>query len=288
VVRHIKKALELASLCEHPNAVWVTDLVRGHDDNSCEEARQVFLGCENDPRALCFAAFLRGASDDGIRRASDLGDAFAQAWMAWQSDEEGFRWAEKSAGQGERDGFCQLGHLYRDGIGCVKDLESAKEMAAELGDVNAMVHVGELFDKDDPQRFVCFGRAAAANGYSFHFLNEMSDKICNFSFGSGSAEVVFVIGRALRGHIDNEKRKIFGTDYRSDAHIGPANQALRFYIFQLQCYRKAVDSWTIVGLRNNVVKDIRKMIGKMIWDANILKRKKQSVGDLCADSRELV
>jgi hypothetical protein len=28
---------------------------------------------------------------------------------------------------------------------------------------------------------------------------------------------------------------------------------------------KAVDSWTIVALRNKVVKDIRKMIGKMIW-----------------------
>jgi hypothetical protein len=47
----------------------------------------------------------------------------------------------------------------------------------------------------------------------------------------------------------------------------PANQALHFYEFQLQSYRKAVDSWTIVGLRRNVVKDIRKMIGKMIWDA---------------------
>jgi hypothetical protein len=32
-------------------------------------------------------------------------------------------------------------------------------------------------------------------------------------------------------------------------------------------YTKAVDSWTIIGLRNGVVKDIRKMIGKMIWDA---------------------
>jgi hypothetical protein len=27
------------------------------------------------------------------------------------------------------------------------------------------------------------------------------------------------------------------------------------------------NSWTVVGLRNKVVKDIRKMIGKMIWDA---------------------
>jgi hypothetical protein len=28
-----------------------------------------------------------------------------------------------------------------------------------------------------------------------------------------------------------------------------------------------VNAWTVVGLKNRVVKDIRKMIGKMIWEA---------------------
>jgi hypothetical protein len=62
-------------------------------------------------------------------------------------------------------------------------------------------------------------------------------------------------------------RTIFGMDYNFVARMDRANQALHFFAFQLQSYRKAVDSWTIVGLRNRVVKDIRKMIGKMIWDA---------------------
>jgi hypothetical protein len=94
----------------------------------------------------------------------------------------------------------------------------------------------------------------------------MSDQIRNFNSGTRYAKVVFVIGRALKGHIDKEKRKIFGEGYMFDARIGPANQALHFYEFQLQSYRKAV-IWTIVGLRNQVVKDIRKMIGMMFWDA---------------------
>jgi hypothetical protein len=42
----IKKALELASVCEHPNAVWLTKMVGGRDVASREETRQVFLGCE--------------------------------------------------------------------------------------------------------------------------------------------------------------------------------------------------------------------------------------------------
>ncbi len=52
--RDRKKALELASVCQHPNAVWLTKIFAGREVNTEEVARQVFLGCE-DPRALCFA-----------------------------------------------------------------------------------------------------------------------------------------------------------------------------------------------------------------------------------------
>jgi hypothetical protein len=271
VDQYIKEALELASVCEHPNAVWLTNLFVGSDVASDEEARQVFLGCENDTRALCLAGFLGGTFDE-IRRSADLGDAFAQARMAVHTDDEDecFRWAEKSAAQGERDGFTRLGYCYRHGEGCVGDAERAVVnflVAIELGHVDAMAGFGELLDRDDPQRFVWFGRAAAAKKASYSFLMEMSFQVRNFSSGTGHANVVFAIGRTLKGHINNEKRTIFGNVKMFDARIGPANEALYFYEFQLRSYRKAVNSWTIVGLRNGVVKDIRKMIGKMIWDA---------------------
>jgi hypothetical protein len=78
--------------------------------------------------------------------------------------------------------------------------------------VYAMFYLGELFDKDDPQRFVWLGRAAA-NGNCAYFLNEMRDQFRNLISGTGRGNVVFVIGRALKGHIDNEKRTVFGDDY---------------------------------------------------------------------------
>jgi hypothetical protein len=140
--------------------------------------------------------------------------------------------------------------------------------------------VGELFG-NDPQRFVWFGRVAAANGNSQYFLNEMVDQIRDFNSGVGHATVVFVVGRALKGHVDNEKGTIFGRGYNFDTYIGPANQALHCYEFQLQSYRKAVDSWTIVGLRNRVVKDIRKLIGKMIWDAREYAEFEQNCSAVC-------
>jgi TPR repeat protein len=245
VKQDIKKALELASACAHPNAVWLAKLFAGRDDATPEEARLVFLGCESDHRALCLAGWLGGPIDE-ILRAVDLGNAFAQAEISRLSVSEGrFRWAEKSAAQGERDGFYHFGYCYRDGFGCVTDVEKAKEnflVAADLlGHVYAMVCLCELLDTDDLQRLVWLGRAAA-NGKFSCFLTEMSDQMGNFGSGTGHSKVVFAIGRALKGHIGNEKRRIFGSDYNFDTCIGPANQALHFYKFQLQSYRKAVDS----------------------------------------------
>jgi hypothetical protein len=137
-------------------------------------------------------------------------------------------------------------------------------VAAELGHVDALARVGDLLHLDDPRRFFWLGKAAS-NGRLSDFLIEMKQQIRHFN--RKRTNVVFVIGRALKGKIDKEKRTIFGKGFKFDSYIDSANQALHFYNFQLQSYRKAVDSWTIVGLRNNVVKDIRNVIGKMIWDA---------------------
>jgi hypothetical protein len=77
-------------------AVWMTKLFDRCDVASCEEARRVFLGREKDLRALCFAAVLGGTYNEK-RRAAELGDAFAQARMAWRSvGEERFQGVEKS------------------------------------------------------------------------------------------------------------------------------------------------------------------------------------------------
>jgi hypothetical protein len=113
VEQDINKALELASVCKHPYAVWITNLFTACDVNSTEEARQVFLGFESDPRALCFACLLVSVDDDEIRRAADLGDALAEAWMAGRTGgQERFRWMKKSAAQAEREGFFHLGYCY--------------------------------------------------------------------------------------------------------------------------------------------------------------------------------
>jgi hypothetical protein len=265
----VKKALELAAACEHPDAVWLTKLFGGRDVNTKEEAIQAFLCCENDLRALCFAAFLGGIAVE-IRRSADLGDAVAQAWMACRTEgEEGFRWAEKSAAQGERNGFYALGCCWEFGDGCEEDKERAKEnysRAVELGYHSAMAGLGVLLDKMDPQKFLWLGKAATFSN-AIQFMSEMEDRMRDFHSGTGGhPNVVFAIGRALKGQINGETRTIFGNARGFETYITSANQAVDFYEVQLESCRKAVDVWIVVAVRNNVVRDIRKMIAMMIWD----------------------
>jgi hypothetical protein len=213
VVQDMKKALELAAACKHPDAVWLTKLFAGCSVKSKEEARRVFLGCEDEPKALSFAALLDvWVREEAILQAADLGDAFAQVRMAWRTyGEKRFEWAKKSATQGERDGFYLLGRCYDEAEGCKRNVGRAKKnflIAAELGYVRAMINFG-LCLGTDPQRFAWLGKAAIS-GYSHSFLNEMVQHMGKFNCETGHANVVFAIGRALKGQIDNDAHQIFG------------------------------------------------------------------------------
>jgi hypothetical protein len=265
-VQDMEMALALAAACEQTEAIWLTKLFAGRDAPTREQARRIFLNCEKDPSAVCFAGLLEG-SDDEIHQAAALGDAFAQARVAWRMrGTDGFLCAKRSAAQGERDGFFALGHCLQHGDGCKIDFERAKEsylIAAELGHFDAMFCLASMLKKSDPQRYLWFGRAAVGVN-ALPFLIEMERQVRDVNC---SSNVVFAIGRALKGNIDNEKTAIFGETHMFDSCIVSANQALGFYEFQLQACRKAVDSWTLVGIRNYVVKDIRKLIAHLVWDS---------------------
>jgi hypothetical protein len=110
--KEYREVLELASVCEHPSAVWLAKLFGGRDIGSREEAREVFLGCENDSRALCFAGLLEGHVDE-VCRAAELGDALhKRRWRGALVVKSVFD-GEKSAVQVERDGYYQVGFCYR-------------------------------------------------------------------------------------------------------------------------------------------------------------------------------
>ncbi len=272
----ITAALALARDCKHPDAMWLTSIFEGNDVSTKENAREVFLCCENDARALCFAWWLAGDRKDDLtllRRAAGMGNAFAcsslreQVWG--ENKEEAFRLARAAASKHERDGFYWLGYFFRSGLGCEKDLNLAKKnilIAAELGHVWAALDYGHLLDESDPARWLWLGRAAL-RGWRISFLDHFAKQVNQFFSGAGNAIVVFLIGRALKGNIVMEKMEIFGANYYFESLIGPANQAVSFYSSQIKSASLAVDTWALVATRLHLIKDMRIYIGKLIWEA---------------------
>ncbi len=208
-----------------------------------------------------------------LRRASEMGNAYAYSnlsFFVWEENkEEAFRLARLAATQHERDGFYHLGDCFCKGMGCKKDLTLAREnylIAAELGDVYAADRYGHLLDELDPVRWLWFSRAALRDS-PVSFLYSFSKQVNQFFSGSGNAIIVFLIGRALKGNIDMEKKEIFGQLRDSNSQIRPANQAISFYSAQIESARLAVDTWTLVSTRLHLIKDMRIYIAKLIWEA---------------------
>jgi TPR repeat protein len=268
----VKRALELASASQHPKCQWLASLFAEKTVTTAEGARDVFLSEEKkSPASLCFAALL--VWDDALLlQSADLGYPFAQTKMARMIEEERLRFAKSAASQRERDGFFWLGHCYEFCFGCDKDLGKAREchlIAAQLGCVWSMSELGRLFDESDPQRWFWCGRAAVI-GLADSFLDSFSGVVDKFNSGSGNGDVVFQIGKALNGHVSAERRELFSYGYMFDDLIGPASSAISFHKSQLAACRRAVDMWSHVGIRCGVVKDIRVLIGKLVWETRDL------------------
>ena len=208
-----------------------------------------------------------------LSRAAEMGYTFARLELCEQSlhsnNEEAFRLAQLSAVQLERDGFYWLGRCLCSGLGCKTELDSAKQnllIAAELGHVWAADFVGDFAGESDPSCWLWWSRAAL-RGNPDSLLVSFSKQVELFFSGSENATIVFLIGRALKGNIDVEKKKILGESLSFSSLIGPANQAVSFYFSQINCARLAVDTWALVGTRLHLIKDMRIYIGKLIWEA---------------------
>jgi hypothetical protein len=166
-----------------------------------------------------------------------------------------------SSSTDERDGFFRLAECFRFGIGCEHSLSRAKDLfhrAGELGHLAAL-EISGLLEECPVKKFTWLGRAAR-KGNVVSFLHQ-------FAFGaSHSSAALFVIGRALNGHVNVEAGTVFGQETSSNI-FRLSLRAVAFYSAQLEAAKCTVNAWSLVGIRLKVVKDIRILIGKLVWDA---------------------
>jgi hypothetical protein len=65
----------------------------------------------------------------------------------------------------------------------------------------------------------------------------------------------------------NEEAKTIFHSVRFSSRVGAARQAIAFYEAQIQATKDAMHAWTLVGIKLKVVKDVRKLIAKLIWES---------------------
>jgi hypothetical protein len=69
---------------------------------------------------------------------------------------------------------------------------------------------------------------------ALEFFADFAKQVELFNSGAGNTVVMFAIGQALQGHVNEKARTIFNTGYEFDSWIGPAKQAIAFFEAQIQ------------------------------------------------------
>jgi hypothetical protein len=283
----ISTALKLASSSSHPESRWLAGVLKGKEITRKKQARDFFASLVKDGRfmgpcgelseahcralCLCFSCLLGGVSMEPLLESVSLGYAFAQATLAGVTpDETCVGLAELACEQGERDGgFCciclcllmffrhqkgfyNLGLFLQNGDGCVPDFERSKEMhlkAAELNHASAFSSLGMMCE--GLERWFYWGRAGSLG--NFVALN----KFFKWTEHEENFSLLFTIGKGLHKGWVKDFSKFFQS----------GNRLVQLYLSQIENVKAGVRTWSLVGIRFGVVKDIRVLIAKMVWDS---------------------
>ena len=133
------------------------------------------------------------------------------------------------------------------------DFVKEATLLAEQGSFSAMIILGYQYNVNEYKRWYWIGKILDL-GERGIFLNQVyRNQRYMTNFG------LIFIGRYLKNNID-----VFGLPLEV---LRKLEKAVELYDIQMMKCRKAVDEWTLVGLRFGVVKDIRKLIGMIIWES---------------------
>jgi TPR repeat protein len=289
------KGLALARKCDHDDARWLCGLFPEGSPTKGYEVIAKFkqISDENpqDIRALAYYGFVitGGFHESGLARPIEIlaaaavsGNPLAQAWYSrfGKDPSEKLAYAEKSAKQGEPYGFFQLADCVaqrKEDFGDEVETRSAVEIyrqGADLGNPKCMECYGiQCFGDDEPEGYFWTGMASLRGG---HGLNYFYGWMVRF-FESGVQywdgvsdgtrnQIVYIIS-----YIINEYQRMDPNDATSAQHecfgnIEKAYEVAWFYPAICQRARSAVDTWTVIGRRLGVSRDIRRLIGQLVWD----------------------
>jgi hypothetical protein len=274
----LNKTLRLARQCRHPDAVWLTSLfpedgVRVTRDDFMQELSTQ----EDDPRAVFFRCALCMGHDPGrqggLRRAAKAAYApalrFRAELLRRKAEREGREEGERkmlrrkaaramghAARAGDRDAmFVHAAAWLKMGPANLKAVAQLHE-AANLGQLDAMLVVAGVDPKLHMQeRVSIFKRALSCD------FPKVSRKIGERFERKPTLVLAFALGGACHGMLESEQANFFGEP------IFPPSLRDAEKVFLSACEKAAaaVECWIGVARRLGVVRDLRRVIAKLLW-----------------------
>ena len=254
------RGMRLARSCKHEDAKWLCSLFSEEEGETGVPMGEVLKQQGDDPRALYLLHAGLYCMTEAMQRAAAQGYAPAQAALSAYGVDDNTRlaWAHKAAAQGDRDGLLMGGLLRLEDEKQRGAARALLQAAAELEHVGAMMFLGESFGEDEWQRYHWLGRAAALG-------NGIAVVVFQKGVVGKSPRIRFEVGAACKGLLDRGTGRVFGRD----ADVIQLEQMQRSAALYDECCdraRAAIECWIGVARRLGVVKDIRALIARAVWE----------------------
>lgn len=262
--RNVTTGLELAQQCRThvPEAEWLCSFCDDHP--GMEYTFGLFMIVDPPTKESVFYAAILQKGQIAIDLAADYGHPTALGMS-------GFYHADidkmlKSAGMDDRFGLYAVGVWYNHYPVSAENLSLAKKnmaRACELGLVDAWSYYANCFCyEDDIERYQLLIRALERTLDASN-IRHLLGPIRRFEVNDKFSSIVFLIGSYFAKHECDYG--MFGETGRVDM-INLVSRAVSHYVQSNRNARRAVNTWLLVARRVRVVKDIRKMVGVMIWE----------------------
>ena len=227
-----------------------------------------------DARALVYLASLR--EDHALyEKAAAMGDSWAMAEMSSFSScprDKKFQLAWASAAKGDAKGTYRLMECFQMGIGCEQSETIADELtqrAAELGSFSAYRELlVDIVEMDEVQRVKLLASFfGSASSYNTNKLSPcLGIVVERYAADKSYGAVIFEVGEIFKGNVNTAEQEVFGLKQRpKDFHI--LARAVAMYDGWCVVAKEACVMWILVGKRMGFIKDIRKLIARMVWES---------------------
>ena len=267
----------------HPEMMWLAKLFplesldgewRLPEGVAEEQLSKWCAAHPEDARALAYLAKVRGSDLELLARAISMGDAWAMSWIVLcspVSDDKRFYFLSASAEQEDATGTYELSCCYGRGLGCKKNAKLADELfqrAVDLGSSSAFCNLLQLLkDPADKVKLMC-NFVSVASYYIEGFIEELKVVIQRHVSEEKCGSAIFEAGEVMKGNIDLENNRVFGKKHNPD-RIALCDRAVAMYDRWCYAAREACVAWILTSNRIGIVKDTRKMIAKMVWEARV-------------------